>query len=858
MPTSDLISLDNGMDDAEIMARIQDNGRYIYYVRKTPRRCLAAVQQTGDALQFIPKDMQTYEICLAAVSNYGRAIKYVSKKILCDEICMAAVKNDGVALSYIPEKFHTYELYAAAVKQDGWALCSVPEHKRDAYLCTLAVSQNGLALQFVPGNRKTKTLCSAAISNNAAASQFVPKRFEILCPSSLVLEPEQHLIAREVIRKAYIKETRKFVVEVRSGDKNANEIVEFETFEDFYNYLSGDIYGAALYDYDFVDIPLSKYNIDGAIISSETLYQQGLYDDSFYNATIGKYSDEIVYTRSLDNEKTYKASLTLHESDLVPTADICDRKIYYISDIHLSHKLLKRFPERAMRWEIEQWIEDFVDKMVSTVSNDPTVDYLLVAGDVSFNFEVSSIFYSAISKRWPPSKIIVVLGNHELWDFDHFGKAMGQEGNVESIIRKYRELFASLDIIFLYNELFILYSEHNPFERRSIIVSEDQLHSMSTEQLKDYFLKSSLIVLGGLGFSGYKADFNATHGIYRQAICTIEQDIEQTKKFESIYSTVRNVLSDFKVVVLTHTPKDNWSRDDYVPKWIYVNGHTHRNDYCQDERCTFYADNQIGYYNSSIGLKFFFLSGNYDVFRYYSDGIYRITREQYLAFNLGMNISMSFNRSNGEIYMLKNTGLYCFIFKHRYTSKLYLLNGGSLKTLDHNSLQYYFNNMLCYSYGIKKLVGSYYDSLRRISRFIKAIGGTGEIHGCIIDIDLLNHVYVSPNDGSITSYHADSIVDKWVYGSFEMLLKEELPEDLLLNYRNLLLCGNDIAMQLNENAIVAQRSLPQYFGETFMYGPSRIMRSLQYLMDTNVIRRWSDKVLELQVDIDNSLQVIRP
>ncbi len=36
-----------------------------------------------------------------------------------------------------------------------------------------------------------------------------------------------------------------------------------------------------------------------------------------------------------------------------------------------------------------------------------------------------------------------------------------------------------------------------------------------------------------------------------------------------------------------------------------------------------------------------------------------------------------------------------------------------------------------------------------------------------------------------------------------------------------------------------------------MYNLSRIMRSIQYLMDVNVIRIWNDKVMNLHARIEN-------
>ena len=98
---------------------------------------------------------------------------------------------------------------------------------------------------------------------------------------------------------------------------------------------------------------------------------------------------------------------------------------------------------------------------------------------------------------------------------------------------------------------------------------------------------------------------------------------------------------------------------------------------------------------------------------------------------------------------------------------------------------------------------------------LKKLGGSGWIHGCIIDIDYYNHVYVNPVDMTIRSYWASDIINKLVYPTVPSLLKAECP-DLYANYLKLikgeksnLLAGEQIK---NEIAL-----LPQEYLETDIY-----------------------------------------
>lgn len=60
---------------------------------------------------------------------------------------------------------------------------------------------------------------------------------------------------------------------------------KFEDFGKFYVFLEGNLFDAELRSFDFRGIDLRNYNIEGAIINSEILQSQGLYDGTYF-ATI--------------------------------------------------------------------------------------------------------------------------------------------------------------------------------------------------------------------------------------------------------------------------------------------------------------------------------------------------------------------------------------------------------------------------------------------------------------------------------------------------------------------------------------------------------------------------------------------
>ena len=202
---------------------------------------------------------------------------------------------------------------------------------------------------------------------------------------------------------------------------------------------------------------------------------------------------------------------------------------------------------------------------------------------------------------------------------------------------------------------------------------------------------------------------------------------------------------------------------------------------------------------------------------------------------------MDFNKSDGKLIMLKKNGIYCFFYQN-IEGKLYLLNGGSVRILKNQDINYYYNTMDILTFAISKAMKNYNDALKEISKGIKSIGGDGRIHGCIVDIDFFNHIYLNPYDGKISYYYATSMVDKYVYNSLKNLLSHH-NEKLLENYKNSENKENSLSIVLSKNQI-QNVSITEYVPDTLMYSPSRQMLTIQYLTELNVIRFWNDEMIE--------------
>ena len=233
-------------------------------------------------------------------------------------------------------------------------------------------------------------------------------------------------------------------------------------------------------------------------------------------------------------------------------------------------------------------------------------------------------------------------------------------------------------------------------------------------------------------------------------------------------------------------------------------------------------------------MKWFDIENDYDYFSDYPDGIYEITAQEYQEFHRGKNIRINFNREVNILYMLKKSG-YCFIHESMGGS-FTILNGGALKKLDIDNINYYYQNMDAVVSRIKKPLDAYTKIQETISNEIQKIGGNGYIHGCIIDIDYFNHVYINPVDMKITAYWASDIIHKKVFPTIPELLKEECPI-LYARYAKLLKENSKSLPFLEKYENKSLALLPQSYLDTDIYKVSREIKKMQKL-SSNILTAW--------------------
>lgn len=493
------------------------------------------------------------------------------------------------------------------------------------------------------------------------------------------------------------------------------------------------------------------------------------------------------------------------------------QQIFYISDIHLQHRI--KIAECINYGDIEFTLRCIAQNIFKNIPP-KRKSILLIGGDTSSDFDIFKLFVKILRfyANNRGTSVIFTLGNHELWNFD--GEPL------DEIIMKYRNFLANNNMFLLQNSLIFIDNSGHLDQ-----LFDEQLNTMAPENIYNKTKSASTIIFGGLAFAGKNMQFNAEQFIYRNVL-NRQQEIIESERFEALYNKICSCLSTRKVIILSHTPKSDWSGSKELQKgFIYVNGHSHKNYFYDDGEYRIYADNQIGYYSKSLAAKFFYIDREYDIFERYHDGIYEITKEEYIEFYRGKNILMSYSYDK-KLYMIKKQGYYMFILDYE-NGNLYILNGGAIKKLPVPSIEHYYNNI---DHVIKKLypaLQEYTQYQHNIANAIKAFGGNGEIHGAIVDIDYFNHVYVNPIDMTVTPYWASSIISKIVYHSITALLKDKCPE-LYIAYKQMSDTLPDKQLILQTKTKITAK---EFYLDTDIYKASNEIKKMQRL-NSNILSTW--------------------
>lgn len=642
----------------------------------------------------------------------------------------------------------------------------------------------------------------------------------------LPMQAQRDLICQTY--KGYDRKSDRFVFQQRWINKNGavvkySEPLKFEYLFDFVHFLENDLSNADLL---FCEGLLNMRDFSGIDLTGAKLHSRLLDKLDLPCQSVRWTTSNIKsFDYSSKNEEETVTALECRR-DACDSLEVGanDQTIYYISDLHLLHRLDgKCKTEEDVRYELQI----IIDTLLSDIKRYAST-MLLVGGDTCSCFVLFEQFVKmlrrSIDRNHMSVQVVFILGNHELWCFPH--------STFDEITRKYETVITDQNMHLIQNSLLYMEDRNNIYT-----ISTQELIALQSTEIRDRLRRARIVIFGGLAFSGQNREFNANNGIYRNTISR-RQEIEESRKFDSLYNIICNALPDRNVIILTHMPKKAWCPNEKLHSgFIYVSGHSHRNHFYDDGAYRDYSDNQVGYGHRTPHLKYFYVDGAYDTFADHNDGIYKITREQYIDFYHGKNIMMSFTRTIHTLYMLKKRGYYCFMHQSK-DGNLTILNGGSMKSLAYPDVEYYYEKMEAVIARIRRPLDQFTDVQQQIANVIQRIGGSGEIHGAIIDIDDYNHIYLNPTDGTITGYCAADMIYKGIFPSVPKLLEATCPE-LYANYMEMLSRGSQTDIALLGSASADSDIPVQLYLDTDIYKASRVIKKMQRLY-SNILSTWSE------------------
>mgnify|MGYP002798077791 CR=1 FL=1 len=741
-------------------------------------------------------------------------------------------------------------------------LSDIKKNEQTAEIIALAIKGGGRepVLKYASKRFLTKELCAEAFAADSRNFEYIPDRFKAkeLCMSAVKYRGEALCYVPEEYRTYDLCYAA--VVNDKSPEAKASQAVPQKLF-------SGET-GVALYDAAVENNPVAVEHLPPKHYMVPMSLEVPVVDSPGLIPVHREAPAEYQLTKLVENSEC---------------------PIYYISDIHLEHQIGLVGP--VMETEIRRRVRQKVSELVEDL---PEEAVILFAGDIChspwlhrmFQKEINEAMFSA-GAHWHS---VYVLGNHEIWDGDVYDRCPPRD--MSDILKSYERgdepdytgpwgdnRIDPHGVDILENSVIVRPANCNvigqfpmPVRNCWIPLSEKAILKMDVEELQG-LCKNTIVILGGTGFAGLNQKFNADAGIYRNKISR-DEEISRTMRFNAVYEKLLSCAADLPVIVLTHMPISDWLPGQPNPNWIYVNGHTHQNAIStKPGEAVILADNQVGYKPRRLYFNRFFVSKWADPFKEYPDGIYTITNEQYIEFQHMRGIPSNGCKRMGTLYMVKRGDLYMFFLDGK---SLYILNGGQIKKEDH-PIEYYYDRIAEYVNRTKQVFVPYRAALAQMSSEIKAFGGSGKVHGSIVDIDYYTHVFLDPFTGIATPYFALNKGMKIAYPSIPALLKysgrdytmssiysDSLfgtphPADyskLLERYKSLA-SGEKlpaISIIVGDKALVTLTAPGEYNEErmkkasTAMYKPSAIMRALQYLFDNNVVRVWNDAVFNPPVD----------
>lgn len=235
-----------------------------------------------------------------------------------------------------------------------------------------------------------------------------------------------------------------------------------------------------------------------------------------------------------------------------------------------------------------------------------------------------------------------------------------------------------------------------------------------------------------------------------------------------------------------------------------------------------------------------------ELFHNMLDGIHEISISEDIAFHT-VNCIHCDPRVNkwAAYYVVKNAGCWMFFGERPNTGRLCMLRGAKPLKIEHQDLNYYFERLPEYVAAVRAAYAPYYTVISQLASEVRALGGSGTIHGCIVDIDFNTHIYLNPFDGTVTAYYADDVSERLVYPDITSAFHNDNVSKALLADGKFPLLNH--AVESKRDALV---KVPAIMTGTDVYKPSYVFNGLQSILEHGIVRVWNESILNNRRSIE--------
>lgn len=197
--------------------------------------------------------------------------------------------------------------------------------------------------------------------------------------------------------------------------------------------------------------------------------------------------------------------------------------------------------------------------------------------------------------------------------------------------------------------------------------------------------------------------------------------------------------------------------------------------------------------------------------------------------------------------MIKQNEFYGF-FLINSKSGTKICAGGRLKNVSTiKDIRYFYESFKTVLSQYTSLLLPYRKVQEQIASEIKRLGFSGQIHGCIVDIDFYHHIMINPIDGTITFYYSPHFGEVMNYDSFGSLLIDiegNKVEDGRFSKLKIYEAMSDEKCLITQSPLSIQKHIGKMVKidiKNSVYAYSNRINQLQRIFSANILRDWNDE-----------------